>query len=164
MEEEPKEEVELKEKVEEKEIPEDRISEEIILEEKILEEKIPERISEERKEERIERIVVEKKDEAVQTDDDIGESSSDSDYCYSMYIIYLCFALYFYYKRVSLNACNLFHESVKVIIDMPAYQEGSREIESKHRRMPFKDIEAQKIREDVTIQVSHCTTLIFKKS
>ena len=38
---------------------------------------------------------------------------------------------------------------------MSAYQEGSREIEVEHRRMPFKDIEAQKIREDVTIQVRH---------
>lgn len=38
---------------------------------------------------------------------------------------------------------------------MPGYQEGSREIEIEHRRMPFKDIEAQKIREDVTIQVRH---------
>ena len=38
---------------------------------------------------------------------------------------------------------------------MSAYQEGSREIEVEHRRIPFKDIEAQKIREDVTIQVRH---------
>lgn len=45
---------------------------------------------------------------------------------------------------------------------MPAYQNGSREIEIEHQRMPFKDIEAQKIREDVTIQVSHRTILIKK--
>lgn len=44
---------------------------------------------------------------------------------------------------------------------MPGYQEGSREIEIEHRRMPFKDIEAQKIREDVTIQVRHNS---YKKS
>ncbi|KAG5333498.1 DCST2 protein, partial [Acromyrmex charruanus] len=33
------------------------------------------------------------------------------------------------------------------------YQERSREIEVEHQKMPFKDIEAQKIREDVTIQI-----------
>jgi hypothetical protein len=91
-------EVEIEEKA--KEIPEKIIPEERIEEEIIPEEKIPERrISVERKEERIERMV-EKKDEAVQTDDDIGESSSDSVYSYSVYIIFLHFALYFYYKRM----------------------------------------------------------------
>lgn len=46
---------------------------------------------------------------------------------------------------------------------MPAYQEGSRETETEHRRKPFKDIEAQKIREDVTIQVRHCAKNLIKK-
>ncbi|EGI58274.1 DC-STAMP domain-containing protein 2 [Acromyrmex echinatior] len=111
-EEKPKE-VEIKEEIEE-EIPEKRVPEEIIPEEKVPEEKIPEkRISEEMKEER---IVVEKKNVAVQTDDDSSESSSESVYSYT-------------------------------------YQEGSREIEVEHQKMPFKDIEAQKIREDVTIQI-----------
>lgn len=43
---------------------------------------------------------------------------------------------------------------------MAAYQEESpQEIitgEIKHRKAPFKDVEAQKIREDVTIQVRYC--------
>jgi len=43
---------------------------------------------------------------------------------------------------------------------MAAYQEESpREIittEIKHRKASFKDVEAQKIREDVTIQVGYC--------
>ncbi|XP_018338244.1 PREDICTED: uncharacterized protein LOC108746157 [Trachymyrmex septentrionalis] len=113
VEEKPKEEVEIKEEIE-KEILEKRVSEEIILEEKVLEEKIPEkRISEEWKEES---TVVEKKNVAVQTDDDTSGNSSESVYSYT-------------------------------------YQEGSREIEVEHRRIPFKDIEAQKIREDVTIQI-----------
>ncbi|XP_012059688.1 PREDICTED: uncharacterized protein LOC105622889 [Atta cephalotes] len=113
VEEKPKEEVEIKKEIEE-EILEKRVPEEIIPEEKVPEEKIPEkRISEEMKEER---IVVEKKNVAVQTDDDTSGSSSESVYSYT-------------------------------------YQEGSREIEVEHRRMPFKDIEAQKIREDVTIQI-----------
>lgn len=100
-------------------VPGEIIAEEIVPEEKILEEKIPEeRITEERKEERIERIIIEKKDKAVQTDDDIGESSSESIYSYSMYIIYLHIASYFYYKRMSSNARNLFYKSsVKIIID-----------------------------------------------
>lgn len=97
IEEEKPKEVKVKEQV--KEIPEKIIPEERIEEEIIPEEKIPERISVERKEERIERMV-EKKDEAVQTDDDIGESSSDSVYSYCMYIIFLHFPLYFYYKRM----------------------------------------------------------------
>lgn len=100
VEEKPKEEIDTKEEVEEKEMPERRVSEEIITEEKAPEKKISEekmpvkRISEERKEERIEKIIVEKKDEAVQTDDDIGESSSDSVYSYSMYIIYLFYIIF----------------------------------------------------------------------
>ncbi|KYN11324.1 DC-STAMP domain-containing protein 2 [Trachymyrmex cornetzi] len=113
VEEKPKEEVEIKKEIEE-EISEKRVPEEIIPEEKVPEEKILEkRISEERKEER---TVVEKKNVAVQTDDDTSGSSSESVYSYT-------------------------------------YQEGSREIEVEHRRIPFKDIEAQKIREDVTIQI-----------
>lgn len=100
-------------------MPGEIIAEEILPEEKILEEKMPEeRIIEERKEETIGRIIIEKKDEAVQTDDDIGESSSESIYSYSMYITYLHVAPYFYYKRMSSNARNLFHKSpVKIIID-----------------------------------------------
>lgn len=106
LEEKPKEEVEV-EIIEEKEMPETRILEEIILEERVPEEKILEermlerKISEERKEERIERIVVEKKDEAVQTDDDIGESSSDSIYSYSTYISSICVS-----HHISINACR----------------------------------------------------------
>jgi len=46
---------------------------------------------------------------------------------------------------------------------MSAYQEGSREIEIEHRRTPFRDIEAQKIREDVTIQVRHCIKNLIKR-
>jgi len=46
---------------------------------------------------------------------------------------------------------------------VPAYQEGSQEIEIEHRRTPFRDIEAQKIREDVTIQVRHCTKNLIKR-
>ncbi|KAL6261589.1 hypothetical protein P5V15_006676 [Pogonomyrmex californicus] len=118
IEEEPKEEIEI---IQEKEAPEKIILEEIIPEKKeipekeILEERIPEkRISEEREEEKVERIFVEKKDEAVQTDDDFESISSVYSY---------------------------------------TYQEESREIEVEHRRVPFKDIEAQKIREDVTIQI-----------
>lgn len=43
------------------------------------------------------------------------------------------------------NHCYIFHS---------AYQErSSREIEIERRKTPFKDVEAQKIREDVTIQV-----------
>ncbi|KAG5324991.1 DCST2 protein, partial [Pseudoatta argentina] len=111
-EEKPKE-VEIKEEIEE-EISEKRVPEEIIPEEKVPEEKIPgKRISEEMKEEK---IVVEKKNVAVQTDDDTNGSSSESVYSYT-------------------------------------YQERSREIEVEHQKMPFKDIEAQKIREDVTIQI-----------
>ncbi|XP_018046467.1 PREDICTED: LOW QUALITY PROTEIN: uncharacterized protein LOC108685963 [Atta colombica] len=128
VEEKPKEEVEIKKEIEEEisekrvpeeiipeeEVPEEKVPEEKVPEEKVPEEKIPEkRISEEMKEER---IVVEKKNVAVQTDDDTSGSSSESVYSYT-------------------------------------YQEGSREIEVEHRRMPFKDIEAQKIREDVTIQI-----------
>lgn len=100
VEEKPKEEIDTKEEVEKKEMPERRVSEEIITEEKAPEKKISEekmpvkRISEERKEERIEKIIVEKRDEAVQTDDDIGESSSDSVYSYSMYIIYLFYIIF----------------------------------------------------------------------
>lgn len=63
------------------------------------------------------------------------------------------------------NARNLLHTSsiIKVIIDtVLAYQERSREIEIERRRTPFKDVEAQRIREDVTIQVKHCTTLTKK--
>lgn len=86
VEEKPEEEIEIKEEVEEKEIPEERVPEEIIPEERMPEEK---GISDERKEEIIERIVVEKKDEAVQTDDDIDRSSSESIYSYSMYITYI---------------------------------------------------------------------------
>lgn len=59
------------------EIPEGMPVEEILIEREIPEEK----------EKEIEkRIVVEKKDKAVQTDDDIDESSSDSIYSYSTYI------------------------------------------------------------------------------
>lgn len=40
------------------------------------------------------------------------------------------------------------------IMYVSAYQErSSREIEIERRKTPFKDVEAQKIREDVTIQV-----------
>lgn len=48
------------------------------------------------------------------------------------------------------------------MIYVPAYQEQSREIEIEQNiwRTPFKDIEAQRIREDVTIQVRHCIILI----
>jgi len=100
IEEKPKEEVEIKKEIEE-EILEKRVPEEIIPEEKVPEEKIEiipeekvpeekievipeERISEEMKEER---IVVEKKNVAVQTDDDI--SSSESVYSYSVYITFM---------------------------------------------------------------------------
>lgn len=117
VEEKPKEEIEIKEEVEEKEIPEERVPEEIILEERMPEEK---EISDERKEEIIERIVVEKKDEAVQTDDDIDRSSSESIYSYSMYIIYIYISLHHIstYQRMPSNVRNLLHKlSVKVIID-----------------------------------------------
>lgn len=88
-------------------MPEEIVAAEIVPEEKILEEKMPEeRITEESKEERIERIIIEKKDQAVQTDDDIGENSSESIYSYSMYITYLHIAPYFYYRRMSSNARN----------------------------------------------------------
>ncbi|XP_036138924.1 uncharacterized protein LOC105838921 [Monomorium pharaonis] len=135
VEEKPKEEVEIREEIDEKEIFEKIMPEEEILEEKVLER----RLSEEREEERFERIIVEKKDKAIQTDDDIGESSSDS---ICTCINCLRYALYFYYQCTLLKVRNLL-----------AYHEGSREIEINHRRVPFKDIEAQKIREDVTIQI-----------
>ncbi|XP_067203088.1 trichohyalin-like isoform X1 [Linepithema humile] len=101
----------LEEKMPEERTPEEELEERKMQEEKILEEKV---------EEEVERIDVKKKDEAVQTDDDIDKSSSDSIYSYT-------------------------------------YQdESSREIitrEIKHCKAPFKDVEAQKIREDVTIQI-----------
>ncbi|CAL1680219.1 unnamed protein product [Lasius platythorax] len=101
------------ERILEEKMPEERIPKERILEEKILEEKI----SEERQKEKIDEIIVEKKDKTVQTDDEIDESSSESIYSYT-------------------------------------YQErSSREIEIERRKTPFKDVEAQKIREDVTIQI-----------
>lgn len=94
VEEKPKEEVEIKEEIEaempEKRVPEEIIPEEEVPKEEILVERIPgKRISEERKEERIERIIVEKKNVAVQTDDDTSESSSESVYSYSMYITFV---------------------------------------------------------------------------
>lgn len=73
------------EKITKEEIPEEIITEEKLPEEELVKKKIPdERIVEEKIEEKVERIDVEKKDEAVQTDVDIDESS-DSIYSYSMY-------------------------------------------------------------------------------
>ncbi|XP_070524132.1 titin homolog isoform X2 [Cardiocondyla obscurior] len=98
------------------EVPsEERISKKIVAKKLAVEEEISKKISE-KQQGKIERVLVEKKDEAVQTDVDIDESSSDSVYSYT-------------------------------------YQKGSRETEIKRRRVPFRDIEAQKIREDVTIQI-----------
>ncbi|XP_070169409.1 uncharacterized protein [Polyergus mexicanus] len=110
------------EEIAEREIPEEEIPREELPEEvpkeRILEERIPEeKILEERQKEKIDEIIVKKKDKAVQTDDDIDESSSESIYSYT-------------------------------------YQErSSREVEIERRKTPFKDVEAQKIREDVTIQI-----------
>lgn len=95
MEEMPKEKL-PEEEILEKEVPEKRLSEERLPVEKISTEKLSvpelpdERIPEEIKREDDEKLEkrVEKKDEAVQTDDDIDESSSDSIYSYSMYIIF----------------------------------------------------------------------------
>ncbi|EFN71290.1 DC-STAMP domain-containing protein 2 [Camponotus floridanus] len=126
MEEKPKEEIiqeeeipeeRIEEKLPEEGIPEEKLEEKMeekLPEEKILEEKVPE---EKILEEKIEKVIIEKEDKAVQTDDDIDESSSDSIYSYT-------------------------------------YQErSSQEIEIERCKTPFKDIEAQKIREDVTIQI-----------
>lgn len=84
------EEIKLEEIPEEKIITEEKIPEEKIREEKPPEEKIPE----EEKKEKVERIIVEKKDEAVQTDDDI--SSSDSIYSYSTILPYYIQRSFFY--------------------------------------------------------------------
>lgn len=89
------EEITLEEKMPEEEIPKERMLEKEILEEKMLEDKIPE----EREKEKIDEIIVEKKDKTVQTDDEFDESSSESIYSYSMYII--CFYMYIYIT----NAC-----------------------------------------------------------
>lgn len=90
--------------------------------------------------------VIETKDEAVQTDNDIDEDSSDSIYSYSMCT-----------NEVALHQV-IYVKTLKVIIEIPipGYQdESSHEIEVVHRRIPFKDVEAQKIKEDVTIQVRY---------
>lgn len=95
---------EPKDKVKIGEITDEKIPEVIISEEKILEERMPEedlerkmseeKILEEKGEEKVERIEVKKKDEAVQTDDDIDESSFDSIYSYSTCINnFFCFVL-----------------------------------------------------------------------
>lgn len=82
IEEKPKEEIIPEEIIEEK-LPEEEIPEEM------LEEKLPEeKIFEEREEEKIDKIFVDKQDKAVQTDDDIDESSSESIYSYSTFNVF----------------------------------------------------------------------------
>lgn len=79
----------IEEKLPEEEMPEEKL-EEKLPEEGILEEKMPEeKIFEERPEAKIDKIIVEKEDKSVQTDDDIDESSSESIYSYSMYNMYI---------------------------------------------------------------------------
>lgn len=75
-------------------MPEERMPEEELAEREMPEEKI----FEEKVEEKVEKIDVQKKDEAVQTDDDIDESSSDSIYSYSTCINNF---LALYYKCIS---------------------------------------------------------------
>lgn len=107
----------IEEKLPEEEIPEERLPEEEIPEEKlpeeipkerIIEERIPEeKILEERQKEKIDEIIVEKKDKAVQTDDDIDESSSESIYSYSMYKT-ICFCtIYTHITKKSISIPNL---------------------------------------------------------
>ncbi|KYN04262.1 DC-STAMP domain-containing protein 2 [Cyphomyrmex costatus] len=56
-------------------------------------------------------------------------------------------------KNVAVQTDDDTSESSSESVYSYTYQERSQEIEVEHRRMPFKDIEAQKIREDVTIQI-----------
>lgn len=113
---------------EERIIPEEKLPEEIP-KERILEERMPEeKILEEKEKEKIDEIIIEKKDKSVQTDDDIDESSSESIYSYSMYSNYVF--LHYIYSYYQKNTClfqiyNLSHDlesrleikMIKIIID-----------------------------------------------
>ncbi|XP_072766623.1 uncharacterized protein [Anoplolepis gracilipes] len=117
------------EKLLEKEIPEERILEEKLLEKEIPEERILEEklLEKEIPEERIpeEKMPEEKIDEIIVEKKDKSVQTDDD-----------------------------IDESSSESIYSYTYQErSSREIEIERRKTPFKDVEAQKIREDVTIQI-----------